>query len=216
MHDLPTWKGVEKEYEMQLIIYFDYTCAYSYTAALWLREVGALAPDLRTEWRPFVLKETNRPPGEGLPFWKQPGVMRTRTALAFVAGQAAARQDPNAYARFRFALQSAFHAQPRDIREPAILASLASEAGLDVARFRAELEQPGLLEEVGQSHQDAVDRYAVFGTPTLVFPNGCAVYLKLAPAPTGDEAAQVFALLREINEQHPAIQEIKLTKQAHP
>ena len=201
---------------MHLIVYFDYTCAYSYAAAVWLRQVVVVERDLTVEWQPFVLKETNRPPGEGLPLWKQPGVMRTRTALAFVAGQAAARQDSEAYDRFRFALQSAFHDQPRDIREPGVLETMAREAGLDVARFDADREQPGLLEEVGRSHQHAVEQYAVFGTPTLVFPNGCAVYLKLAPAPTDGEAARVFALLRAINERHPAIQEIKLTRQAHP
>ncbi len=206
----------EKEAEMRLIVYFDYTCAYSYAAALWLRQVVVVERDLMVEWRPFVLKETNRAPEEGVPFWKQPRVMRTRTALAFVAGQAAAKQDFDAYDRFRFALQCAFHDQPRDIREPGVLQNMASQAGLDGARFGADLEQPSLLEEVGRSHQPAVERYAVFGTPTLVFPNGCAVYLKLAPAPTDGEAARVFELLREINERHAAIQEIKLTRQAHP
>ncbi len=201
---------------MHLIVYFDYTCAYSYTAAIWLRQVVTIEPDLAIEWRPFVLKETNRPPGEGLPFWEQPGVMRTRTAVAFMAGQAAAKQDAAAYDRFRFALQTAFHGEPRDIRAPDVLPTMASQAGLDVARFAADLEQPGLLEEVGRSHRQAVEQYAVFGTPTLVFPNGCAVYLKLAPAPADEDADHVFALLREINERHPTIQEIKLTRQAHP
>jgi len=201
---------------MRLIVYFDYTCAYSYAAAVWLRQVAAHERDLAVEWRAFVLKETNRPPGEGLPFWKQLGVMRTRTAVAFMAGQAAAKQDADAYDRFRFALQTAFHVEPCDIREPGVLETMASQVGLDVARFGADLEQPGLLEEVGRSHQQAVERYAVFGTPTLVFPNGCAVYLKLAPAPPDGEAARAFALLREINERHAAIQEIKLTRQAHP
>lgn len=201
---------------MRLIVYFDYTCAYSYAAAVWLRQVVVVERDLTVEWQPFVLKETNRPSEEGVPFWKQPSVTRTRTALAFVAGQAAARQDSDAYDRFRFALQSAFHDQPCDIREPGVLETMARQAGLDGARFDADLKEPGLLEEVGRSHRHAVEQYAVFGTPTLVFPNGCAVYLKLAPPPTDDEAARVFELLREINERHSAIQEIKLTRQAHP
>ncbi len=209
-------RGGEKEVEMRLVVYFDYTCAYSYAAAVWLREVVALERELTVEWQPFVLRETNRPPDEGRPFWQQPGVLRTRTAVAFAAGQAAARQDPDAYDRFRFALQTAVHSAHRDIREPGVIQALASEAGLDVARFGADLEQPGLLEEVGRSHQHAVEHYAVFGTPTLVFPTGCAVYLKLAPAPTDGAAARVFELLREINERHGAIQEIKLTRQAQP
>jgi predicted DsbA family dithiol-disulfide isomerase len=201
---------------MHLIIYFDYTCPYSYAAALWLQRVQAREPDLTTEWRPFIVKEINRAPGEGVPFWEQEGVMRTRTAQAFIAGQAAARQGPAAYDRFRLALQAAFHAPPRDIREPGVLEVLAAAAGLNVARFTADRQDRGLLREVGRSHQEAVARYAVFGTPTLVFPTSCAVYLKLAPAPEGAEAEQVFALLRDLIMQHPAVQEIKLTRQEHP
>ena len=55
----------------------------------------------------------------------------------------------------------------------------------------------------------------MFGTPTLIFPNDYAFYLKLAQAPQGTEAERVFALVRELIEQHPVVQEIKLTRQAH-
>ena len=93
--------------------------------------------------------------------------------------------------------------------------ALAAEAGLDVARFNADRQDPDLLWEAGRSHQKAVERYAVFGTPTLVFPTGCAVYLKLARPLEGTEAERVFALLREFVMEHPAIQEIKLTRQEY-
>jgi len=69
---------------MRLIVYFDYTCSYSYAAALWLREVEQTQPGLACEWRPFMLKAINRPPAEAVHFWEQPGVERTRAALAIV------------------------------------------------------------------------------------------------------------------------------------
>ena len=155
-------------------------------------------------------------PDEVLPFWQQSGVLRTRTALPFAAGQVAAQQDPAAYDRFRFALQTVFYDEHCDIREPGVIQTMASRAGLNVACFTTDLGQPGLLEDVQRSHQHAVKHDGVFGTPTLVFPTGCAVYLKLAPAPAGGEASRVFELLREINERHATIQEIKLTRQAQP
>lgn len=201
---------------MHLIVFFDYTCSYSFTAAAWLRRIELREPDLTTEWRPFVLKEAQRRPGDGIPFWDQPDVSRTRTGLAFLAGQAAARQGPQAYERFRFALQAAFHVDHQDIRAPGVLATLAAETGLDVARFNADRERPGLPREVGETHQEAVARYSVFGTPTLVFPNGRAVFLKLASAPADGQADRVFALVRELIEQHPAVQELKQTAREHP
>ncbi len=66
---------------MHLIIYFDYTCAFSYVVAVWLREVEALARDLTIEWRPFIVKEINRPAGEDVPFWEQASAPVLATSL---------------------------------------------------------------------------------------------------------------------------------------
>lgn len=198
---------------IRLIVYFDYTCSYSYAVALWLRQVEQSVPDLQSEWRPFILKEINRSPHESRHFWEQERAARTRTGLAFIAGQAAMRQGPALYERFRFALQTAFHEEHRDIRRPGVLEAIADAAGLDVARFNVDRQNPELLQEAGQSHQEAVERYAVFGTPTLIYPTDCAVYLKLAQAPQGAEAERVFILIRELIEEHGVVKEIKLTRQ---
>ena len=166
---------------MQLIVNFDDTCAYSYTAAVWLRQAVPLDRVLAITLRPFDVKETNPPSREGLPCSKEPGVMRTRMALAFMARQATAQQAAGRY-----------------------------------DRFGADQEQPSLVEEVGRIHQHAVEHYAAFGTSTLVFPNGCVVYRKLAPAATDGKAAYVFELLHGTNKRPGAIREIKLTRQVHP
>ena len=198
---------------MHLIVYFDYTCPYSYVAAVWLRHSQATEHEITTEWRPFVVKEVNRPPGEDAPFWEHEAAPQTRTGLAFIAGQAALRQRPDAADRFRLLLQEAFHVRHLDVRRAGVLEALAHEAGLDVTRFNADRRDPDIFQEVGHSHREAFERYAVFGTPTLVFPNGCAMYLKLAEPPTKTEAPRVFTLLRELVEQHQIVQEIKFTRQ---
>jgi 2-hydroxychromene-2-carboxylate isomerase len=197
---------------MHLIVYFDYTCPYSYHAAVWLPRVTAVEHDLTIEWRPFVVKEVNRPEGEGAPLWEQEAAVHTRTGLAFLAGEAAARQGGDAADRFRSLLQAAFHAQHLDIREPGVLEGLAHEARLDVARFEGDRRNTRLLSEVGRSHRDAVASYGVFGTPTLVFPNGRAAYTKLADAPLETAAPHLFEHLRELVGQHHVLQEIKLTQ----
>lgn len=197
---------------MHLIVYFDYTCPYSYTAARWLQQVEATEPDVTSEWRHFILKEANRSPDEGVPFWEQEGARQTRTGLAFIAGQAAARQGQDAFARFRLLLQEAFQVRHLDIRRPGVLESLAEEAGLDVARFETDRQDPGLLAEAGTSHLHAVERYQMFGTPTLVFPNHRAAYLKLTEPPSETMAMEVFEPLRRLVEQHQ-VEEIKFTGQ---
>jgi hypothetical protein len=64
-------------------------------------------------------------------------------------------------------------------------------------------------------NKHAVERYAVFGTATRVFPTGCTVYLKLAWPPEGTEAERVFTVLQDLVMEHPAVQDIKLTRQEH-
>lgn len=197
---------------MHLIVYFDYTCPYSYTAARWLQQIEATEPDVTSEWRHFILKEANRSPDEGLPFWEQEGARQTRTGLAFIAGQAAERQGQDAFARFRPLLQEAFQVRHVDIRRPRVLESLAREARLDVARFETDRQDSGLLAEAGTHHQEAVERYHIFGTPTLVFPNDRAVYLKLMGPRSETMAREVFEPLRKLVEQHQ-VEEIKFTGQ---
>lgn len=197
---------------MHLVVYFDYTCPYSFTAAQWLQHVEGAEPNLTFEWRHFILKEANRSPDEGLPFWEQEGARQTRTGLAFIAGQAAARQGQDAFARFRLLLQEAFQVRHLDIRRAGVLESLAEGAGLDVARFETDRGDPGLLGEAGTSHLHGVERYQAFGTPTLVFPNDRAVYLKLTEPPSETMAMEVFETLRRLVEQHQ-VEEIKFTGQ---
>ncbi len=157
------------------------------------------------------MNEVNRASEEHTPFWDQEAALHTRTGLAFQAGQAAVRQGGGAAERFRFLLQDAFD-RHLDIRETGTLESLAREAGLDLDRFAEDRHDRTLLSEVGRSHQEAVAHYGAFGTPTLVFPNGSAVYLKLAEPPPERTAHRVFELLRELMEQRPAVQEIKLVR----
>ena len=197
---------------MHLIVYFDYTCPYSYQAAVWLPRVTAVQHDFTIEWRPFVVKEANRTADEGAPLWEQEAAVHTRTGLAFLAGEAAARQGGDAADRFRFLLQAAFHVHHLDIRQPGVLEGFAREARLDMARFESDRHDATLLSEVGCSHRDAVERYGVFGTPTLVFPNGRAAYTKLADAPQETASSHLFEHLRELVEQHHVLQEVKLTQ----
>ena len=86
---------------------------------------------------------------------------------------------------------------------------IAAEAGLDIGLFRESLEDPKLLQNIGKDHTHAVEQFGVFGTPTLVFPNGQTAFLKMRPPPPKDEAASVLQALYALIVDHPNIQEIK-------
>ena len=68
---------------------------------------------------------------------------------------------------------------------------MAQEAGLDVDRFRQDLSDRSLLQEIARDHTEAVERYGVFGTPTFVFENGATAFLKMF-IPPEEEAVPFF------------------------
>lgn len=195
-----------------IVVYFDYTCSYSYTVGRWLRQVETLGTEVTSQWRPFVLDEANREPEAVGPFWEQPAARQSVAGAAFVAGQAAAQQGEDLYEHFRFLLQAAIHDGRLDPRQSTVLAKLAATAHLDLDRFEQDRRRPECFQEVARSHHEAIARHGVFGTPTLVFPNDHAFYLKLAKAPPGDDGPWLLELLSELAERQTVVEEFKLAR----
>lgn len=82
-----------------------------------------------------------------------------------------------------------------DIQDRDVIDRVARGAGLDMARFREDFQSPRALVRLAEHHTFAVETLGIFGTPTLVFPRGQAVFLKMAPPPSPKESPAVFAEL---------------------
>jgi protein-disulfide isomerase-like protein with CxxC motif len=90
------------------------------------------------------------------------------------------------------ALLRAKHVDGRDHGRRETLLAVADEVGLDLERFERDLSDRSLLHLIGDDYTEARERHGVFGTPTFVFPNGAAAYLKMLPPPPPEEALTVF------------------------
>ncbi len=148
-------------------------------------------------WKPFSLEQVNSKEGPGWKLWEQPEGHPSRGLLALRAGEAARRQGEAAFERFHEALLTARHRDHRDIASPGVVTEVAGEATLDVERFRRDLVDRAILQDIGRSHTEAVDKYRAFGVPTFVFPSGNAMYLKLYPPPQ-NEAVDAFESLTKL------------------
>ena len=91
----------------------------------------------------------------------------------------------------------------------ATLNQVAESVGLEMDRFRKDLGDRRLLDRLAGDHTFAVETLGVFGTPTLVFPEQQAVFLKMAPPPSPGEATDVFEDVRRLAESRHQIKEIK-------
>jgi len=178
--------------------------------AVWLQRVKEeVGYELAVNWRYFSLEQVNSKEGPQWKVWKQPADYISRGLPAFRAAEAARRQGNEAFDRFHYALLAAKHEHKQDIADMNILAEAAGGVGLDIARFQKDLSAHGLLSRLADDHTFAVDSLGVFGTPTLVFAENQAVYLKMAAPPPPEDSLGVFAEIHHLAEKRRYILEAK-------
>jgi predicted DsbA family dithiol-disulfide isomerase len=192
-------------------VYFDFACPYVHSVASWLREVNRQLGDnpIEVAWKFFPLEEVNAPPDADMPIWDLPPDRRSRCRDSFQAAAAARRQGREAFERFHAELLTLKHEEGEDHGKRATLDEAASRAGLDLARFAADLGDRGLLSEIKSDYVTGKEELGVFGTPTFVFPNGQSAYLRILPPPPPDEAVAFWLdFVRDVRDR-PYLQEIK-------
>ncbi|GMA15483.1 disulfide bond formation protein DsbA (plasmid) [Deinococcus metallilatus] len=198
-------------------VYFDFLCPFAWRG-LELADVLRRERGQAFRLRHFSLAQGNHPenPDRKAPAWwlhEQAGDGSTpaqqASLRAFLAAQAAARQGEEAAWAFTLALFRLRHERKAELDEAAIRAA-AQEAGLDLARFEADLaDEAGLREALAADLRDAA-ALGVFGTPTFVLPDGNAAYLRFSALVREAEAAQaLWELYREVLASGAGIETIK-------
>lgn len=181
---------------MDVEVWFDYTCGYSYRAQRWLDTPGVLR-DVDLVWRPFSLLEQNRH-GEGEPVFEQPTLRDNVSLIALSVHQAvrSAGGDVDGYRRRMFA---AWHEEP---------GRLATEDIVDFGREHglAQFDRSAALESLAAEHAEA-RQLGVFGTPALVYGPGQAAFVKLDDVPT--DGSTLWASARRLALEEPTLREWK-------
>ena len=190
---------------MEFELYFDYLCPFVYRASLLLANVAAeRGPDVT--WRYFSLTQVNSKE-DGWTVWDAPAGDRVRGRLAFKAAEAARRQGR--FDVFHPALLAARHESRLDLDDVHVIEQVADDSGLDLDWLRQDLDDPAIMRVLEEDHTNAVAKHGVFGTPTFVFPNGASAYIRLAEAPSGAEATNLYDRLIAMAGEEPRVLEIK-------
>ncbi len=161
---------------------------------------------LDVSWRYFSLTQVNSK-DEGWTAWDAPAGEKVRGRLAFMAAEAARRQDR--FDPFHAMLLRARHEDRINIDEVEAIEQVAGDSGLDLERFRRDLADPIILAALARDHTQAVSVHGVFGTPTFVFPNGASAYIRIAEVPGADDALTMFDSLMAIAADETRVLEIK-------
>jgi len=176
---------------------------------VWLRDVKeALGDALDVEWRPFVLEQVNYHGAEEWYAWDQPSD-KMRGVLALRAAEAARSQGHDAFERMHYALLEARHVHHKTLNQEQTIVEAARQAGLDVEQLLRDIRDPGVSQRIGASHMGSLDHIGVFGTPTLIFEDGRAAFLRLKPTPPKSEALRVFNQVKDLVVDRPFIDELK-------
>jgi predicted DsbA family dithiol-disulfide isomerase len=85
-----------------------------------------------------------------------------------IAGKCALRQGVSAFERFHTAVFRALFGESRDISDVDVLLELAAEAGLDVDRFQADLDDSAHEEAVLAEFEEARAEYEGWGVPLAI------------------------------------------------
>jgi predicted DsbA family dithiol-disulfide isomerase len=170
-----------------------------------VRETGERELDLR--WRYFSLSQVNNQEEDWTIWGAAEDDPAARGRLAFRAAEAARRQER--FEALHMALLEGRHEHRLDLDDLQVVERMAVETGLDMARFRADLADPSILEPLARDHQAAVSGLGVFGTPTLHLPGRGAAYVRVRPAPEGAAALDLFDQLVRIVGEEPYLLELK-------
>jgi len=163
---------------------------------------------LTINWKYFSLEQVNSKHEPEWKIWEQSEDYPSRGLRAFWAAEAARRQGKAAFDSFHIALLRARHEQRQDIADINTLIQVAESVDLEMTQFQRDLSDRQLLAKLAEDHTFAVETLGVFGTPTLVFPERQAFFLKMS-IPPPEECLSVFNELRNLAEQRRYIQEIK-------
>lgn len=196
---------------VEVEVFFDFACPYVHSAAVWMgeveRQMGPEAPAII--WRFFPLEQVNAPADAEFPIWALPADRRSRGRDSMHAAIAAQNQGPAAFDRFRRELLALKHENGLDHGLRSTLEEAASRAELDLTKFATDLDDRSLLSRVRDDYEHGRTEHSVFGTPTFVFPDGQAAYIKLLPPPPAEDAVPLWLeFVRNVRDR-PYLREIK-------
>lgn len=164
--------------------HFDVMCPWAYQSSLWIREVEGL----EVSWRFFSLEEVNREEGKKHPWereWSYGWSMMRIGALL-------RRSDMALLDRWYSAAGAALHVEGRKPHRPEVARQILAEMDLDPSLVDEALADPTTGDEVMAEHARVVE-LGGFGVPTLVFPDGQALFGPvLIDPPSGDAATRLW------------------------
>ena len=129
------------------------------------------------------------------PVWEDPAA--GPTLLPALASLVVRDHHPTKFLDLHEALFAARHDDGRDLRDPAVLADVVTNVGLDDDEVLRAAGDPEVTAQFREIHETAERDHKVFGVPTFVT-GDAAVFVRLQHRPQGDAAEATRSIERII------------------
>jgi len=179
----------------QFALTWDYRCPFARNAHEAVVNGLRDGRDWDVRFWPFSLDQVHVEEGQ-TPVWERSldeehGMGGVRALLWGIAVRDA---FPEKFLDFHIAAFRARHDEGRKIADESVLRGVAGEVGLDADAVAEEVASGRPLKALEAEHTEAVDRYAVFGVPTIVEGDE-AVFVRIMERGNVDDFAQALDLV---------------------
>jgi 2-hydroxychromene-2-carboxylate isomerase len=178
----------------QFALTWDYRCPFARNAHEALVNGLRGGRDWDVRFWPFSLDQIHIEEGE-TPAWERDLDEKGMTGVrALLWGIAVRDAFPDNFLDFHLGVFRARHDEGKKIAEESVLREVASNVGLDPDAVAEEIASGRPLKALEAEHTEAVDRYAVFGVPTIIEGEE-AVFARLMERGNADDLAQALDLV---------------------
>jgi hypothetical protein len=189
---------------------WDYLCPFARNAHEHLAFGLERGADWEARFRFFSLAQAHQ--GEGSPaVWETP--REHPGVLAGLAGLVVREHYPERFLDAHLALFGARHDRGLDLRDQDVIVGALDSVGLPGKKVLDEAEAPWAVDAARADHEEAVQRWEVFGVPTFIVGDR-AVFVRLMSRPAGDAklAEATIERLLELAGSFGELNEYKFTK----
>ncbi|NNN19872.1 MAG: protein-disulfide isomerase [Acidimicrobiaceae bacterium] len=165
--------------------------------------------DWQVDFIPFSLTEVHTEEN-AISSWEDPS--KADELRAVQAGIVIMKEFPEAFREFHLLTFSIRHDQAKDLRNQEVLAEAISQVRLDPNHVFAEIESGWPLKEYRMQHEESVNKFSVFGVPTI-FVDDKAAFVRLMTRADGNPKTSIKYIEQIIDQiaNHSDINELKHT-----
>jgi len=167
--------------------------------------------NLNITWKAFLLEQVNSRRGEQWKAWQDPRFTSRDIPPHEAAKSVLTHHGEEAFEKFHMAVFRAYHVDKRDIANPLELLNIAEELGIDTTELAEDLRTRKFKEVVGSDHEEADEKYDIFGVPTITFNGEQPTFIKLAEGEWEgtDEDVSLFHDMYNVSAPRSYVMEIK-------